>query len=560
MTSRLEQIRNHIAKIPFVRQIYHFEQRESYIFGKVQITFDGLDVPLDFDVEIGPQYPLKSYDAESINFVNKELVQYNHVMERGNICIHTSHATDIEAKLSIDFNSLKYWIEKYYINKDSDTNYEHIIVNEKPINGVFYSYTFTDCDEEFNKGEYGVVNLSKLNIGLYKEKEQRIDNFFVQEFVKIGGTKKGQQWGNVYTAKKHIHAGFYYFIETSPVNHNRFIFKNWNELADYLPISFLNYLHKFEDAHKTKNKGNVVPLFLGYKTVGDEIHWQVAHMILGEFPLEGVPEKIDGVKTGRWYSELADEEITWGLSRNASYKYFFGRGRFSDQLTQKKILIIGVGAIGSMLATTLARCGCQFIDFADYDIKEPENVCRSEYMFSNGITNKTSELKNILSDISPFVNIRPMNNNYFERVIKSFHEDDEAKKMVADRLANYDLIFDCSTDNDLMFVLNSLELTSEVINLSITNHAQEFVCAFYPNIYRFVNNQFSNVLKNNTTDLHNPTGCWSPTFKASYNDINVLIQLALKRINNLFHNGKAKNNFVIREDDINEGNFKIIEF
>ncbi|MBK7872890.1 MAG: ThiF family adenylyltransferase [Saprospiraceae bacterium] len=66
---------------------------------------------------------------------------------------------------------------------------------------------------------------------------------------------------------------------------------------------------------------------------------------------------------------------------------------FGEKLTNKKILIIGVGAVGSMIAKTLTRGGCRFIDFVDHDLKEPENICRSEYIFSNGITNKTEELK-----------------------------------------------------------------------------------------------------------------------------------------------------------------------
>lgn len=75
------------------------------------------------------------------------------------------------------------------------------------------------------------------------------------------------------------------------------------------------------------------------------------------------------------------------------------------------------------------------------------------------------------------------------------------------------------------------------------------VCAFYPNIYRFVNNQFGNVLKNDLDDVYNPTGCWNPTFKASYNDISALLQFAIKHINRIIDQKSAKNNFVVKEID-----------
>ena len=61
----------------------------------------------------------------------------------------------------------------------------------------------------------------------------------------------------------------------------------------------------------------------------------------------------------------------------------------NEQLTNSKILIIGIGAIGSIVAKTLVRSGCTKVDFIDYDIKEPENVCRSEYSFYTGTVSYT---------------------------------------------------------------------------------------------------------------------------------------------------------------------------
>ena len=42
-------------------------------------------------------------------------------------------------------------------------------------------------------------------------------------------------------------------------------------------------------------------------------------------------------------------------------------------MMDRKILIIGVGAIGSMVAKTLAKGGCRHIDIVDYDVKEPSS-------------------------------------------------------------------------------------------------------------------------------------------------------------------------------------------
>jgi len=209
-----------------------------------------------------------------------------------------------------------------------------------------------------------------------------------------------------------------------------------------------------------------------------------------------------------------------------------------------------------MVAKTLVKGGCKYIDVVDYDVKEPENVCRSEYLFSTGLTDKTDELMMMMITNSPFVETNLINNRYFEN-IKSFSNDETSKKKIAKSINNYDIVFDCTTDDDLMYILNNIVIKSDIINLSITNHANELVGAFYPNQYNFITKQFNEILNNDTSDLYEPTGCWSPTFKASYNDINSLVQFALKHINRIYKNGKMKNNFIINQDS---NTIKIQEF
>ena len=44
--------------------------------------------------------------------------------------------------------------------------------------------------------------------------------------------------------------------------------------------------------------------------------------------------------------------------------------------------MIGIGAVGSILAKTLVRSGCTELDVIDFDLKEPEKCyVRSEYPF-----------------------------------------------------------------------------------------------------------------------------------------------------------------------------------
>ena len=63
------------------------------------------------------------------------------------------------------------------------------------------------------------------------------------------------------------------------------------------------------------------------------------------------------------------------------------------------------------------------------------------------------------------------------------------------------------------------------------------------------------MLEYDIDDLHDPVGCWSPTFKASYNDIALLVQTALRHINLKLENNKSIGNFVIQTSF--EDNLKI---
>ena len=64
---------------------------------------------------------------------------------------------------------------------------------------------------------------------------------------------------------------------------------------------------------------------------------------------------------------------------------------------------MGVGAIGSIVAETLTRCGAKNIYIYDIDNKEYGNVCRSSYPFYRDITDKNIDMGNLLTRISPHV-------------------------------------------------------------------------------------------------------------------------------------------------------------
>lgn len=556
MSDRVSEINTVIENIPDVKLIKPFEQSKFDIEGSISVFVDGLEQALNFDVSIGPQYPFKRHDTETIKFSNDDLLEYKHIMCNGSICIHTAHSPLLSEKLGYDIASVKAWIKKYYINKDTDTHYEHLIVSEKAFKGNHFAFFFNEVEYTYSKNQYGFVNYSTLSNGaFYKDK---INSNIVQKFYDRNRKILADVKWNFQLKSLPIGGGLFIFLKDAPSNNQRWIFDNWNEFETLLPQDFLKFLHSIEKS-ATKEKGKQLPLFVGYNITDTEIHWQVIMLEIGNFPIYG--EKVNQ----QWLTMIdGNRRIDWAMTRNCSYKYFFGRGRLNEKLTNGKILIIGIGAIGSIVAKTLVRSGCTKVDFIDYDVKEPENVCRSEYSFFTGITNKINDLINEMCLMSPF--FEPTNGGYdyseaFDFFLKSHLTDTTIKTEIEKRLNEYDVIFDCSADNDLLYVLSQLRIDTTLLNLSISNHAKQLVCATEQNRYEFINTQFNgNVLKFDIDDLHNPTGCWNPTFKASYNDINTLVQFAIKHINLRFEQDKALRNFVIETDDTDCLTIKLKEF
>lgn len=508
----------------------------------IDLDFEGLTEAITFDVTINSQYPFKFSGSETIIFRNINLIEYSHVMSDGSVCFHNQHCIDFRQKLIQDFHAIKSWITKYIVKEEKDSHYEHLIVNNDAFEGSHYSYQFTDIKESFKKGEFGAVSLKTLTSSPYYQ--SRMSNYLAQSFIDHSSfTVKNCDWNSHYMSANQSEQGLYVFIEDAPAVNQRFSFDNWKSFESLVSQDFLQYLSRYViSVRSTYNRRLPIPLFIGFHTKDKNVHWQVALINIDESILEGSTDI-----NGKYIYKLKNKDITWAVTNNSSYSYFFGRGAFNKALTNAKILVIGVGAVGSNVAKTLTRCGCRDVSLVDYDIKKPENICRSEYEFNYGFINKVDELSILLYSISPFVNINTGKSLITEQ-LKSESYGKILKDVIEEELSNYAYVFDCSTDDDLMHILDNLNITATIINLSITNHAQSLVCGVSPNTYKFVRHQFENILENDVEDLYNPIGCWSPTFKASYNDISTLTQFALKHINIMIGN-KQLNSFVINHDN-----------
>jgi ubiquitin-protein ligase len=548
MGNKLASIISYLESFENIQISETLKEKDSYISGKIRIKESG--VILEFETEIKPQYPFQSHEIETIRFVNKELLPFNHVNADGSICIHTLPNPDLKSKLNYDIDSLKQWIRKYYVDGNLDKHYDHIIVNEQSSIIPKGCFLFTEVNHTFKKGEFGTFQYAHIARGIEHETDR--DTFIVTRF-ETGKFFSNCNWSTFYLNREYKE-GIYLFVENSPVTNRRFIVENWQDLEKFVGQDFMSFLYNIKKNGPLKNgREKNLPLLIGYNIPENEIHWQCAIIETDNFPNTG---RDLGSNLG-WIGQFRNMQIKWGSTRNCSCKYYFGRGKLTEKLTEKKILIIGIGAVGSMIATTLTRGGCKYLSLADYDTKQPENVCRSEYSFETGINKKVIDLGRRLIQISPFIEILP--DSYLMDAIKYYINNKSLQEDIRKRIEEYDIIIDCTTDNDVAYILDSLGLKNEILCISITNNARELLCSVKPDLYKWLMSK-NNELQKTDEILYEPLGCWNPTFKASYNDINVLVQFALKHINGTIEKGKMLRHFYLSTESTESFNINLHQF
>ena len=540
-----DKIKELIATVDGVSLVGEFSiDKAGSLIGRIAVAIGVGNDRLVWDVVISPTYPFKAMGREPIQFFNKSLLDYPHIMQRGNLCMHPAEFEDAESQFVNDLEQLKEWVDRYYVIGEKDAHYEHLVVNHFLIRDAYYTYCFAETEGDIVDGDFGIVHYAEVKNG--QKNDSSVSNYIVQQFVSYKQVKKKEMPCKIslFYRKLRSFDGVYCLLNNVPSVHNKFIVEDYVAIKGLFSQSQKNYIHSFVEAHK--GKYDFFPLFCGYRIPGGDVHWQAMMVFMDDLPI--VPIRVGTGKNRLWFTDFKQGAIQWAETEDISYKYFFGRGAMPENLANRKMLIMGVGAIGSIVAETLTRCGAKNLTLYDIDVKEPGNVCRSAYPFCTGISEKTLDLELLLTQISPHVNCVCLKSE-FDLAIKGYAAANEDKTALANLFDAFDVIFDCTTDNQLMRVMDATGTKAQVVNLSITNHAQDLICAFSPNVTETVLSVYSLLRRDAESDMYNPTGCWNPTFKASYNDIESKVQFAMRHIIRMLSNEEPRSNFYITEDD-----------
>lgn len=94
-----------------------------------------------------------------------------------------------------------------------------------------------------------------------------------------------------------------------------------------------------------------------------------------------------------------------------------------EKVSKARVAIAGVGGLGSNIAISLARLGVGFIRIIDFDVVEPSNLNRQQYLIRDIGEYKVIALKKQLLDINPFIEINEKIEKIEKGNIKELFED-----------------------------------------------------------------------------------------------------------------------------------------
>jgi len=545
LKSVIEKITKLLRSESDIQILKDFEFDGNYwISGRISIKYKGVE--LAFKTKIPANYPLSQphTDNISINFINRDLIGCKYINNDGSVCFHPDKDDNFERKLKAEIVGLKSWINDYYINDKEAERYTYLMPPffEKEITIFYFGFN----KKKFKKGDFGSFSYSPFQsttTDLSFIKPTKLLSYFRIGFEHFGNDDWSSDFTKSLTQKtSQVKLGLWCYVEDEPIKdleRKRLIVDSWLELQSFLPSKFKSILYKTlkEKQRKYINRDELF-ILIGYKIPTEEnyeTHWNLI-----KINLKRNPYKKRALVVDQDSKNFKFNQIVYGRTIKCSYDRFFGRGRLCKELTDSRILIIGIGAIGSCLAEILVRGGSKSLSLDDFDSVETGNLCRANYTLNDINLSKIRSLQQRLRSISPFVNIysRDLKIN----LIPSNLIESEFN-------SHFDIIFDCSTDSEVSYLLGSLRLDCTVISLALTNNANYITSVINSSIPN-ESSILHDVLESNPASFFEGAGCGYPTFNASYNNVNTVLNCAISQIDQTYKSEQTLNSFYIKNLDL----------
>ncbi len=246
--------------------------------------------------------------------------------------------------------------------------------------------------------------------------------------------------------------------------------------------------------------------------------------------------------------------LEWVETENWHQDEISGRGRLNPSVRSKSILIIGGGAVGSVLAEMLVRSGVQDVTIIDHDRLKVGNLVRHTLGVSHVDKSKALNLAGRLDDAAIHSVVTPIDATFPPTDSKNIN-----------RVLDADVVVDCTADDSVAehmrrfawdrpvtFVSVSVGLKARraftYVAHSNTFPADDFAIRLDPWLRSEMDGYDEELPRDGT-------GCWHALMPARIDDIWIMTGAALKTIESAIAEPPSEPTLVVFEQQYENGEF-----
>lgn len=463
---------------------------------------------------------------------NNGLLCSNRLWRKGKLCLNDPY-DEIKGIRNEpnNYEDKLYWNAKRAVEWVSAASRNQLVKN-----GDFYEIP----EFRIRKGHHIIYNEDMVSMMEWEDSQEYYgyvdfwcegnNQYYVDNYVNTSGMLcKATKWGKyISECKEKIH-GAWIFLKEEPVIKGWQAPNNFKELKQAFKHQGFAFREILEKIIPRFRDGKRHILMIGFpvpKKIGEDvciIHWEAILLPVlsyGKKYSKGFRNNELGWKMRDFQEIITDDtDLDWLLSENWNSDEILNRGCFDRVMTRSKFLLIGAGTLGASIGEQLVRGGVYNLTIMDDDIYSIGNSARHTLSVDSVDKYKANELAKRFNSINPNINVKFISSALTEENIEVINE--------------YDIILDCTANNEVLYLLSSYETKrkKKYISISFGYKAEVLYLAYQKGckfaLERYIAN-FSTKLKENELAILDKElpwegiGCWSPVFPAMAADVQLV--------------------------------------